>query len=104
MSWLLLGLIIVLSSVPPGLRPVSGAPSLSEHAAIFLLTGIAFAVGYRVSTGLFLCLAVAFSAAIEVLQLFVPGRHARLSDFLVDALAACMGLGLGLLAAPRIAR
>ena len=29
---------------------------------------------------------------LEVLQLLVPGRHARLSDFVVDALAACAGL------------
>jgi VanZ family protein len=30
-------------------------------------------------------------AAIEILQLWAPGRHARLEDFVVDALAACAG-------------
>ena len=29
---------------------------------------------------------------IEILQLWAPGRHARLEDFVVDALAACVGL------------
>ncbi len=29
---------------------------------------------------------------VEVLQFLAPGRHARLSDFVVDALAACAGL------------
>jgi VanZ family protein len=32
---------------------------------------------------------------VEILQLVAPGRHARLSDFLVDALAMCIGLLLG---------
>jgi VanZ family protein len=29
--------------------------------------------------------------ALEVLQLWAPGRHARIEDFAVDALAACVG-------------
>jgi len=35
---------------------------------------------------------VLFAGAIELAQLFVPGRHAGLGDFIVDALAACIGL------------
>jgi len=31
---------------------------------------------------------------LELLQLWMPGRHARLADFVVDALAACVGLAL----------
>ncbi len=31
---------------------------------------------------------------IEILQLWAPGRHARLEDFAVDALAACAGLAV----------
>ena len=34
------------------------------------------------------------SGAIEIAQLWVPGRHARLIDFLVDTTAACIGIGL----------
>jgi VanZ family protein len=30
--------------------------------------------------------------ALELLQLLVPGRHARLEDFIVDAIAACAGI------------
>jgi VanZ family protein len=30
-----------------------------------------------------------------VLQLFVPGRHARLADFVMDAFGACTGIILG---------
>jgi len=39
-------------------------------------------------------LLVIFLGSIEVAQLFVPGRHARLSDFIIDAIAACMGLAI----------
>jgi len=31
---------------------------------------------------------------LELLQLFVPGRHARLEDFVVDALAALVGFAI----------
>jgi VanZ family protein len=31
---------------------------------------------------------------MEILQFWVPGRHARISDFVVDAAAACAGLAL----------
>jgi VanZ family protein len=29
---------------------------------------------------------------LEILQFWAPGRHARLEDFVVDALATCVGL------------
>jgi hypothetical protein len=53
---------------------------------------LAFGLGYDIRhsrTALFL---VTFPAAVEIVQLFVPGRHARLSDFLVDALAMTLGV------------
>lgn len=37
---------------------------------------------------------MAFSAAIEMVQLGIPRRHARLRDFLVDAVSASTGVGL----------
>ena len=47
---------------------------------------------------------ITFAAFVEVVQLFVPGRYARLSDFAIDALAAIIGLIvarlLGLIRAP----
>jgi VanZ family protein len=100
LAWALAAVIAFLSLVPPGLRPETGAPHDLEHFAIFALTGVAFGLGYDrrpLRVALFL---VAFAAAIEIGQRFVPGRHARLSDFLVDALA----LSLGVLAADLIMR
>jgi hypothetical protein len=34
-------------------------------------------------------------------QLLVPGRHARLSDFLIDAWGVTVGLWIGFLASPK---
>jgi len=78
---------------PPRHRP--HAPDLGqsgEHALAFILVGLAFGLAYRRNRLLTALTVVAFTAAIEILQLWAPGRHARLSDFIVDALAACAGL------------
>jgi hypothetical protein len=76
----------------------TGAPHSLEHFVIYCLTGAAFARGYNLRGDLLAVLLVVFAGAIEVAQLFVPGRHARLSDFIVDALAGLVGLALASLA------
>jgi hypothetical protein len=53
--------------------------------------GRPFVLGYELNLGLLATLLVSFSGAVEIAQLFVPGRHARLSDFIVDALAITVG-------------
>jgi VanZ family protein len=63
-----------------------------EHALAFVLLGLAFGVAYPRSRLLMAAIAVALTGLIEILQLWAPGRHARLEDFLVGALAACVGL------------
>lgn len=78
--------------VPPGLRPETGSPHGLEHFAIYWSTGVAFAVGYSLTRSLLATVLVIFSGAVEIVQLFVPGRHARLSDFIVDAVASIVGL------------
>ena len=90
-AWTLALAIVVLSLVPPSYRPVTEASHSFEHLAIFLATGLAFGAGYpgrpfRIAVAL-----VIFSGTVELLQQWVPGRHARLSDFLVDGTAAEFG-------------
>jgi VanZ family protein len=89
-AWLLAAAIVVLSLVPPDLRPVTNAPHALEHFVIFAATGLAFGIGYGPRYPIAIALVI-FAGAIEVAQLFVSGRHARLSDFIVDAFAACIG-------------
>src|ERR1700727_3087216 len=76
---------------PPGLRPHSNLGQDGEHALAFVLIGLAFALGYPRHRLLAAGLTVVFTGVLELLQLFVPGRHARLEDFLVDALATLAG-------------
>ena len=90
-AWALAAAIVILSLVPPTLRPETRAPHSLEHFTIFAATGFAFGLGYKRRHHLLAILLVIFSSAIEIAQLFVPGRHARLGDFIIDALAACIG-------------
>ena len=100
-AWFLLLAIVVLSVVPPDFRPVTPAPHNVEHLVIFFLTGLAFGLGYDTRPFLQTIGLVAFSAAIELLQLSIPGRHARLSDFFVNAVSVALGIGLATLTAGR---
>jgi VanZ family protein len=86
--------IVILSLVPPTLRPETGAPHSFEHFTIFAATGFAFGLGYKSRYDLLAVLLVIFSSAIEIAQLFVPGRHARLSDLIIDAVAIWIGLAM----------
>ena len=96
-AWLLVLAIVVLSVGPPSTRPITGAGHALEHLSIFLATGLAFALGYP-RRFWSLCLPLlAFTAAIEVAQTLIPGRHARVNDFLLDATASCFGVGLSYL-------
>jgi VanZ family protein len=93
-AWVLLATAIVLTVVPAQFRPVTGFPSPVEHFAMFFLIGSAFGLGHSRSDYPFCGAALAFAGSLELLQLFVPGRHARLSDFVIDALSAVIGIAL----------
>jgi VanZ family protein len=92
LTWLLTLTILVLSLVPPSLRPRTPLPHKGEHFAIFMIWGMAFARGYRIKLVYQLVFAVLFAGVIEFAQYWVPGRHARISDLVVDTAAACFGV------------
>jgi len=92
LGWAALCVIIALTCVPPAWRPVIGTSHTAEHFAIFFLAGGIFAVGYQRNLIVIGGLAVAVIGALEWIQLFVPGRHARAIDFVVNALGACGGI------------
>src|SRR5262245_51362506 len=93
-AWLLLVAIVTLSFMPAYDRPMTGASSNFEHLAIYLATGFAFAAGYADRLLLVTGALTLFSGLIEIAQVWAPGRHARLSDFLIDAGAAGLGIGV----------
>ncbi len=91
-AWLCLGVIGALSLVAPSLRPVTFLPHDFEHAAIFLAAGLAIALGYPNRATPHMIGLTLFAASVELAQFYAPGRHPRVSDFVVDALGACAGV------------
>jgi VanZ family protein len=90
-AWILAIVISALSVVPPWLRPETDVPHRLEHFAAFFVVGVAFDLGYGRRPILISIALSVFVALIEIAQIFVPGRHARLSDFIVDAIAVVSG-------------
>jgi VanZ family protein len=91
-AWGLAAAVTFATLGPARYRPHADLGQNGEHALAFLLVGLAFGLAYRRNRLLTALVAVAMTGAIEILQSLAPGRHARLSDFVVDALAACAGL------------
>lgn len=91
-AWSLAAAVTFATLGPPRYRPHADLSQNGEHALAFVLVGLAFGLAYRRNRLLTLLVAVVMTGAIEILQFWAPGRHARLSDFVVDALAACAGL------------
>lgn len=91
-AWLLAAAVAFATLGPPGYRPHSDFGQNGEHALAFVLLGLAFGLAYTQRRLLTATIAVAMIGLIEILQFWAPGRHARLSDFVVDAVAACAGL------------
>jgi VanZ family protein len=91
-AWTLAIVIVVLSVVPAGLRPETDLPHVLEHFTIFFAMGLTFGLGYDLKLGMLTLLLIMFDGGVEIAQLFVAGRHARLSDFIVDAAATWIGV------------
>lgn len=91
---LLAAAIIVLSVVPPRLRPETEVPHAFEHFGIFFLTGMAFRLGWPNRGALVGFALLLFAGGIELVQTLIPGRHSRLSDLLVDAASALVGVAV----------
>jgi VanZ family protein len=94
LAWVLIFGIVALSIIPPNYRVITDFPRPLEHLSIFLLAGVAFGLGYPDRYPLQTIAWVLFAAAVELVQVWVPGRHARFSDFAAGVLG--LGLGIGL--------
>jgi VanZ family protein len=84
--------IVALHVVPATYRPVTAVSHNLEHLAIFIVLGMAFGLGYPHRSRALAFALPLFCFAIEVVQLWIPGRHARLTDLLINAAAAVLGL------------
>ena len=93
-AWLLAAAVTFATLGPPRYRPHSNLGQDGEHALAFMLLGLAFGLAYTRNRPLTAAIVVAMTGVLELLQRWTPGRHARLEDFVVDALAACAGLAV----------
>jgi len=91
-AWSLAAAVAFATLGPPSYRPHADLGQNGEHALAFVLVGLAFGLAYTRNRLMIALIGVAMTGLIEILQLWAPGRHARLMDFVVDALAACAGL------------
>jgi VanZ family protein len=93
-AWLLTAAVTFATLGPARLRPHSELGQDGEHALAFVLVGLAFGLAYPRRRLLTAGIAIVLIGLLELLQLWMPGRHARLEDFVVDALAACVGIAV----------
>jgi VanZ family protein len=91
-AWLLAAAVAFATLGPPRYRPHADLGQSGEHALAFVLVGLAFGLAYTRNRLPMAFIAVAMTGAIEIMQFWAPGRHARWSDFVVDSLALCAGL------------
>jgi VanZ family protein len=93
-AWGLAAAVTFATLGPPRYRPHADLGQNGEHALAFVLVGLAFGLAYRKNRLITALIGVALTGAIEVLQFWAPGRHARLTDFVVDATTVCAGIAL----------
>ena len=92
-AWCLAAAVSFATLGPPTFRPqTENLGQNGEHTLAFVLLGLAFGVAYTRHRLITAAMVIGLTALLEILQFWAPGRHARLSDFVVDALAACVGL------------
>lgn len=91
-AWGLAAAIAYATIGPASQRPQLRVGQNGEHALAFVLLGLAFGLAHTRNRSLTATFVITFTGVIEILQLWAPGRHARMTDFVVDALAASVGL------------
>jgi VanZ family protein len=97
--WLCVLIIIGLSVAPGPMRPHTPASGHVDHFIAYAGTGLMFAPGARWRDGLFAAIGLsALSAAVEVAQLYIPGRTGEIGGFLWSSAGACVGLAAGAIA------
>jgi VanZ family protein len=92
LAWLVTAAVTFVTLGPPRYRPETDLGHDTEHAFAFVLVGLLFGLGYPERKLWLAAIATVLIGVLEVLQIWMPGRHARVEDFIVDALAACAGI------------
>ena len=99
-GWLAVFAIGVLSLVPGDIRPHTGAPGIFEHVAAYLGAAglLIFGNGERRSSIATVLSLPLYSAALEIAQTQIPGRHPAFSDFIASTIGVIGGFALAWIA------
>lgn len=92
LAWAFIGTLVILTLVPAGYRPVTGIQHDLEHSLAFVLAGVLFGHAYRLRPGIALLGPVVFALALELSQIPLQTRHARVEDFIVNSIAGMAGM------------
>jgi len=95
-AWILVALIVAITLVPIGLRPVVTVNPSFERIAAYALAGLLMMVGYPRHRLPILIGSVLLAGGLEAAQTLTSTRHGRFDDFLVKAGAALAGAVAGL--------
>ena len=95
-AWTLVALIVFVTLVPIGLRPVMTANPSIERIAAYAVAGLVMMVSYPRHWMAILIGSVLVAGGLEAAQTLTSTRHGRFDDFLVKAGAALAGAGAGL--------
>ena len=89
--------IIVLSLVPGVDRPHTGLPGKVEHFIAYCSTGTLFALGFwSIGSRVVIALGLTLLAGLmEILQMWVPGRHPAIADAVASSMGGLVGIALG---------
>lgn len=88
--FVILAILVFVTLSPIGLRPVVASANV-ERMSAYALFGFLLIVAYPKRWYLGLMAGMAVAGILEFGQELSPTRHARLSDFLVKAVAAAFG-------------
>lgn len=91
-NWLIILGLVIVTIIPADKRPVSGFQHDLEHFLAFGFAGLTFGLAYAGPLGARCLGAIVFTLALELSQIPLATRHARVEDFVVDAVAACLGI------------
>jgi VanZ family protein len=91
-NWFIIFGLVIVTIVPAGQRPVSGFAQGLEHFVPFFIAGLIFQLAYPRSLRINLVYGTIFTLTLELSQIPLSTRHARLTGFIVDTLGVCLGM------------
>ena len=102
-AWAWLAFVAFATLSPAHLRPEltptePAAIVVLEHVGAYALLGILFSVSYRRRSALVVLIVFGNAVLLELLQLAIPGRDARLVDAAEKLLGGAVGIAVSYLA------